>query len=189
MTRPFLRVLVALAVSVTLSAPAFAQITPSAEYRLKAAFLFNFVQFVEWPSSAFADDRAPLVICVVGSDPFGDALDQTVEGESVDGRRIVARRAGDRESLDACHLLFVSRSEQTRLPTVLQSMGSAAPVLTVSDIDGFVGEGGTIGFFLDRKRIRFEISPSQAHRRGLKLSSQLLGLGRVREAGGGGGPP
>jgi hypothetical protein len=177
-TRPFLRVLVALAVSVTLSAPAFAQITPSAEYRLKAAFLFNFVQFVEWPSSAFADDRAPLVICVVGSDPFGDALDQTV-----------ARRAGDRESLDACHLLFVSRSEQTRLPTVLQSMGSAAPVLTVSDIDGFVGEGGTIGFFLDRKRIRFEISPSQAHRRGLKLSSQLLGLGRVREAGGGGGPP
>jgi hypothetical protein len=176
--RRILSALGALAITVSLSA----QTTPLPEYRIKAAFLFNFMQFVEWPATAFANERAPLVICVVGNDPFRDALDQTLEGESIRTRRIVARRVRDSEALDTCHLLFISKSEKGHLSKVLQAVGSSAPVLTVSDIDGFVAGGGTIGFFLERQRVRFEISPSQAQRRGLKLSSQLLGLGRIRDS-------
>lgn len=171
--------------TVTLSA----QTASPAEYRIKAAFLFNFLQFVQWPPAAFADERAPLVICVVGDDPFGEVLDQTLEGETVAKRGIVARRMSDEESLDACHLLFVSGSEKRRLGKVLQSVSRAAPVLTVSDIDGFVAGGGTIGFFLERNRVRFEINPAQARRHGLKLSSQLLGLGRILRPRSGGGAP
>jgi hypothetical protein len=174
-----------LAVAVTLSA----QAASSAEYRIKAVFLFNFVQFVEWPASAFANERAPLVICVVGDDPFGDALDETIEGESIEKRKLLVRRVSHREGLHRCHLLFVSRSEQARLGEVFQAVGSSAPVLTVSDIDGFVERGGTIGFFLERKRVRFEISPAHAQNRGLKLSSQLLGLGRIRNSDPRGGAP
>jgi hypothetical protein len=176
--RRVLRVLGVLAVTVTVSAQ-----SPSlAEYRIKAVFLFNFIQFVEWPPSAFADDRAPLVICVFGRDPFGSALAETLKGESVGKRRIVVRRAEVPEGLDTCHLLFVSKSEKARFGTVLRAVGSSAPVLTVSDIDGFVEGGGTIGFFFEGHRVRFEISPSQAQRHGLRLSSQLLGLGRIRES-------
>ncbi len=178
-------VLGALAVAVTLSA----QVASLGEYRIKAVFLFNFVQFVEWPVSAFANERAPLVICVVGDDPFGNTLDQTIEGESIEQHKLVVRRARHPERLESCHLLFVSRSEQARLGEILRGLGSAAPVLTVSDIDGFVARGGTIGFFLERNRVRFEISPAHAQHRGLKLSSQLLGLGRIRESDPRGGGP
>jgi hypothetical protein len=182
--RRLLRALGALTVTiVTLSAQ-----TPSlAEYRIKAAFLFNFVQFVEWPPNAFTNERAPLVVCVAGRDPFGDALDQTLAGEWAGKRSIVVRRASGPEGLGSCHLLFVSKSEKGRLGTLLQAVGDSAPVLTVSDIEGFVDGGGTIGFFLERKRVRFEISPSQAQQHGLKLSSQLLGVGRIRGPGPGGG--
>jgi hypothetical protein len=168
---------------------ASAQPAPSAEYRIKAAFLFNFVQFVEWPESAFPNERAPLVICVAGTDPFGNALDQVIEGESVGKRRLIVRRTGNPEGLDTCHLLFVSRSEKARLGKVLDAVGSSTPVLTVSDIDGFVVRGGAIGLFLEHHRVRFEINPSNAQRRGLKLSSQLLDLGRIRESGPGDGAP
>lgn len=151
---------------------------PSSEYRVKAAFLLNFTQFVEWPPGAFASRDAPLVICVIGADPFGEALDQTIEGESIDKHRIIARRLRSADS-QTCHLVFISRSEQNRLDQVLGEVGGAAPVLTVSDIDGFVPRGGTIGLFLDRNRVRFEIDVNTAHRRHLKLSSQLLSLGRT----------
>ena len=177
--RSFLLTLVTLAMSVALHAqPA------SSEYRIKAVFLFNFVQFVEWPPDAFASSTAPIVICVVGADPFGEALDQTVEGESIDNRRLVVRRMERSDGAETCHLLFVSRSEQARLGQILHAIGPSSSVLTVSDIDGFVGRGGAIGFFFDRQRIRFEISPSQMQRRRLKVSSQLLSLGRIHPPGG-----
>jgi hypothetical protein len=165
----------ALCVTVSLAS----QPASSAEYRVKAVFLFNFVQFVEWPAEAFTTSTAPIEICVLGADPFGEALDQTVEGESIHNRSLVVRRLSRTSGLGACHLLFVSRSEQERLTEVLRALEPSTGVLTVSDIDGFVGRGGTIGFFIDRQRVRFEISPTHAHDRGLKVSSQLLSLGRI----------
>lgn len=163
---------------------ASAQRVPTAEYRIKAVFLFNFVHFVEWPPSAFANATAPIEICILGTDPFGDALDQTVQGESIGNRRLVVRRMEHVVTAGTCHLLFVSRSEQGRLGQVLHAIGSSRSVLTVSEIDGFVGRGGAIGFFLDRQRVRFEISPSHTQGRGLKVSSQLLSLGKIRPPGG-----
>lgn len=161
-----------------------AQPVSSAEYRIKAVFLFNFVQFVEWPATAFASSTAPIEICVLGVDPFGGALEQTVAGESIDNRPLVVRRLPRAVGVDTCHLLFISRSEQGRLGEVFQAIGSSGSVLTVSDIDGFVRRGGAIGFFLDRQRVRFEISPSHVQGRGIKLSSQLLNLGRILPSGG-----
>jgi hypothetical protein len=171
---------VILAAQRSANARAPAPAAPSAEYRIKAAFLFNFVQFVEWPPSAFASEQAPLVICVLGNDPFGSTLDQIVDGESIATHPLTVRRPGREESLDSCGLLYVGSSEKDRLDEILRAVGDSAAVLTVSDIDGFVGRGGAIGFFLDRDRVRFEISPSRAQRHGLKLSSQLLSLGRIR---------
>jgi len=183
--RHLLSVLGMLAVTI----PLLARPATPPEYRIKAVFLFNFLQFVEWPANAFASSTAPIAICILGDDPFGEALDQTVAGESIANRALVVRRAGRSENLDTCHLLFISRSERPHLGEVLRAVGNSAPVLTVSDIEGFVARGGTIGFFLERKRVRFEINPSHAQRRGLKLSSQLLGLGRIHESDPRGGGP
>jgi len=158
---------------------ASAQAAPAAEYRVKAAFLLNFLHFVEWPPETFANANAPIVICVIGDDPFGDALEQTVEGEAVGQRRIVVRRARTIAEVPPSQLVFISRSEGGRLDDVFAALGSATPVLTVSDIDHFAGRGGIIGFLLDRNRVRFEIDRSAAQRRHLKLSSQLLSLGRI----------
>lgn len=182
----------ALAMAMILTMPppsALARPVASGEYRIKAVFIFNFVQFVEWPEHAFANSRAPLVLCVLGADPFGETLDQTIAGESSQRHRLVVRRPSDTGDLDSCHLLFISRSETGKLDEVLPALGGSAPVLAVSDIDGFVSRGGTIGFYLDRNRVRFEIDPSHAQRRGLKVSSQLLGLGRILESNPKGGAP
>lgn len=174
------RALAVAVVCITLARAAHAA-PPSAEYRLKAVFLFNFANFVQWPAHAFASADAPLVICVLGDDPFGEALDETVAGESIDRRHLAVRRVMRGEPLEQCHLLFVSRSETQRLDEVFRGVGETTHVLTVSDIDRFASRGGTIGLFLDRNRVRFEISLNDARRRGLELSSQLLTLGRIVE--------
>lgn len=159
---------------------------PVNEYQVKAVFLYNFTHFVDWPPAAFAGAATPLTICVAGDDPFGQALDDTVAGESIGGRKLIVRRPRRGDSLDGCHLLFVSRSEQTHLDDILRTAGASAPVLTVSDIDRFVARGGDVGFFLDRDRVRFEISVEHARRRGLHIQSQLLTLARIVRAEGDG---
>lgn len=162
-----------------LSLSASAQSPPSvAEYQVKAAFLLNFIAFTEWPATAFAARDAPLVVCVIGVDPFGETIDEIVEGETADQRQIAIRRIPGSLDVRGCHLAFIARSETKRLTTILE-MTDGAPLLTVSDIDEFVRRGGTIGLFLDRNRVRFEIGLRDARRRNLKLSSQLLTLGRV----------
>jgi hypothetical protein len=187
-TRRVSLLLCALALAGALASRLAAQPASLPEYQIKALFLFNFAQFVEWPATAFASEEAPLVICVVGNDPFGGTLDQAVEGESIRKRKLIVRRSGIDDRLSTCHLLFVGKSEAAQINRVLQAIGSG-PVLVVSDIHDFVELGGTIGFFIERNRVRFEISPSQAQRHGLKLSSQLLGLGRIRESDPRGGAP
>lgn len=159
---------------VALGAGASAQASaPSKEYQVKAAFLFNFAQFVDWPSSAFAEDGAPLVICVLGDDPFGSYLDELVRGEQVNSRHLAVQRFHATEDLKGCQVLFVSRSESRHLDKALAS-GAGMDALTVSDVDGFAERGGIIQLTTESGKIRLKINLTAAKASNLVISSKLL---------------
>lgn len=145
------------------------------EYDLKAAFLFNFAKFVEWPPAAFAGESEPLAICIYGKDPFGSTLDALVQGESVGGRSLVVQRPDSLDGLEECHVLFVSSSEKGRLEEVLARV-DGEPVLTVGDTEGFLRAGGIINFVLEGSKVRFLIDQEAAERSGLRISSKLMRL-------------
>jgi YfiR/HmsC-like len=147
------------------------------EYQLKAAFLYNFVKFVEWPAEAFNGEKSPLSICIHGTDPFGDTLDTVVRGETVGERGLIVQRPESLSDLRDCHVLFVSRSEKARLPEILARV-EGEPVLTVGDADGFLKAGGIINFVLEENKVRFAINPEAAERNRLKISSKLLRLAK-----------
>jgi hypothetical protein len=148
------------------------------EYQVKAAYLFNFLKFVEWPGDAFPDSLAPIVIGIVGDDPFGNALPEVVVGKTVQGRDLVIRgyRAG--ENMRGATILFISASEKKRLPQILASLHGSS-VLTVADMDGFLDGGGMIQFLSENDRVRFAINVSAASQARLKISSKLLSLARA----------
>lgn len=143
------------------------------EYQLKAVFLFNFAQFVDWPPRTFPDRQAPLVIGVLGDDPFGAVLDQTVLGEQVGQRRLVVRRYRRTDEIDLCHMLFISRSETGRMESILAALKGRS-ILTVSDAEGFTQAGGMIRFVSEKNRVRLRINLESAKTGGLTLSSKLL---------------
>jgi hypothetical protein len=143
------------------------------EYRLKAAVLYNLAKFVEWPDDAFADPAAPLVVCVLGIDPFGAALDDTLRGHSVGGHATVARRIADVTS--GCHVLFVANSEAKRLPAILERMRTSS-VMIVGEASGFIDRGGMIGLATDDDRVRFEVNLAAADRAHLRISSRVMAL-------------
>jgi hypothetical protein len=155
---------------------------PTKEYQVKAAFLFNFTQFVQWPESAFRDAGEPICIGVLGEDPFGKALDETVGGERSGRRDLIVRRSRAVSELKDCQLLFISKSERGRLAPILSEVESTG-VLTVSEVEGFARLGGTINFYLEGNRVRFEINPDGAQKAGLRISSQLLSLGKIVASG------
>jgi hypothetical protein len=157
--------------------PAFAQEPAPLEYDLKAAFLYNFVKFVEWPPDAFAGPRSPLTICVYGQDPFGDSLDGVVRGETLGERGLLVQRPEGLDDLRDCRVLFVSRSERQRLPEILSRV-EGAPVLTVGETDGFLRAGGMIDFVLEDNKVRFLINQDAAERSRLRISSKLLRLAK-----------
>ena len=150
----------------------------SKEYQLKAAFLYNFAQFVKWPSDSFASADAPFTIGILGDDPFGSALEATIQGEAIDNHKLRVVRGQNFADLKECQLIFICKSEQRKIDDILSGLG-AHPVLTVSEVSGFARQGGIIAFYQDGKKVRFEINPAVAQKSGLKLSSQLLGLGRI----------
>jgi hypothetical protein len=143
------------------------------EYQLKAVFLFNFTQFVEWPPSAFNDSHSPVTICVLGNDPFGTYLDEAVQEEKVNGRSLVVARLSQSDDVSGCHVLFISRSEAAHLKQLLKQLNGQR-VLTVSDIEGFAEQGGVIGFFTLENKIRLRINMASAKRADLTISSKLL---------------
>jgi hypothetical protein len=150
----------------------------SKEYQVKAACLFNFAQFVEWPAAAFPKAETPICIGVLGEDPFGPVLEQIIHDETINNRKLVIRRSTREAELTSCHLLFVSKSEQGRVDQILATLNQAS-ILTVGEMEQFAFRGGIINFFLEGSKVRFEINPAMAKRNGLKISSQLLKLGRV----------
>ena len=178
-----LRILLGLAAGALAFAPreAPAQLAVSKEYQVKAAFLFNFVQFVEWPPGAFTNSDTPICIGVLGEDPFGTALEETVRGETVHNRKLIVERSRRVENLKDCHLIFISKSETERVPEILGDL-DPVPVLTVSETQGFAQRGGIINLYLAGNKVRFEINPAVARRKGLKISSELLRLGKIIEA-------
>lgn len=169
--------MVASGLSVVPGAGLAAQAPPS-EYQVKAVFLFNFAQFVDWPPEAVADSQAPLVIGVLGGDPFGDLLDATVRGEHRGGRAFVVRRYERVEDIKACDILFIDRSAADRLAGLLPSLKNR-PILTVSDAEGFAEHGGMIGFVTDRHRIRLKINLGVAQAAHLTISSKLLRVAEI----------
>lgn len=146
------------------------------EYDVKAAFLFNFTKFVEWPPAAFSDEHSPLKICVLGENPFGKTL-ISLMGDEVGGRRLSLTHPESLNKLESCHVLYVSRSERDRLAQVLASVRNS-PVLTVADTPGFIEQGGMINFVLEGSKVRFDVNQEAAERAGLKISSRLLALAK-----------
>ena len=149
---------------------------PPTEQEVKAAYLYNFAKYVEWPQSPAPEPQ--WVVGVLGDGDFGDVLQKLLAGKTARERPFVARRLLDPGQAAQAHIVFIAASEAPRLPAILKSLeGSRA--LTVSDIDGFAEKGGMIGFRMDGKKVRFDISPQAATRAGLRISSQLLALARV----------
>jgi hypothetical protein len=159
---------------VALPRAAAAQGTAPLEYGVKAAFLYNFTKFVEWPASAFSE-RGSLHLCVLGTDPFGKSLSSVVEGEEVQGRPITLLRIDSLDDPRLCHILFLSRPEAERFPAVLAAV-RGAPVLTVGQAPGLLEKGLGINFVLQEGKVRFEINQEAAERAGIKISSKLLRL-------------
>jgi hypothetical protein len=143
------------------------------EYQVKAVFLFNFAQFVDWPPQAFPEAQTPLIIGVLGNDPFGSYLDETVRGEKVNTHPLVVRRYRRVEEIDTCHVLFISQSEANRLEQILNRL-KGRNILTVGDANGFANRGGIIQFVTENNKIRMRINLGTAKACNLKISSKLL---------------
>jgi len=148
------------------------------EYQVKAVFLFNFAQFVEWPAEAFPDRDAPLIIGVLGQDPFGSYLDETVRGERVNSRQLVVQRYRRVEDVKNCHLLFISRSEGDHLEQIVNSLRYRR-ILTVSDADISAKSGVIIRFVTEQNKIKLRISIAAARAANLTISSKLLRLAEI----------
>jgi hypothetical protein len=167
--------IVAVLLALAAAAPGRAQAPPApTEYQVKAVFLFNFSQFVDWPAASFADARAPLVIGVLGNDPFGATLDDIVRGETVNGRPLAVRRYESVEQIDdACHILFIERSQEEQFRALLAALKGRS-ILTVGDFEGFAQRGGIIRFLTVGNKIRLRINLAAAQEAKLTISSKLL---------------
>jgi hypothetical protein len=155
-----------------------AQAAKASEYQVKAVFLFNFAQFVDWPAEAFPASDAPVVICVLGTDPFGAALDQTVRDERLGSRPFQVQRYQTVDEMKTCHILFIGRAEAARPEVILAALKNR-PILTVSDADGFARRGGMVRFVTDRNRIRLQLNLAATEAAHLTISSKLLRVAEI----------
>jgi hypothetical protein len=171
--------LVLVTISVLSASPvARAQGNPPTDYQLKAAFLFNFAKFIDWPNSSFASPQSLFAICILGQDPFGSVLDDTLKGKTIGGRPIAVRRLKDKAEGRQCQMVFVSSSESRHLAEIIGSL-QVANVLLVGESNGFAVLGGTIELTLEDSHIRFAINTDAADRSGLTVSSKLLALAKI----------
>jgi hypothetical protein len=148
------------------------------EYQVKAAYLFNFLKFVEWPDDPAADPHGKWVIGFIGDTPIGDELTRLVDGKNVLGRDLLVKKYQAVDNLRGCNILFISESEKKSLPSILAALRGSS-VLTVADMDNFIGGGGMIQFMVEDARVRVAIDVGATSRARLKVSSKLLSLARV----------
>lgn len=154
------------------------QTSPLPEYKIKAVFLFNFTQFVEWPDDAFNSNNDPFIIGILGTDPFGSYIDQAVAGEKVGTHPITVVRYRSVNEINNCRLLFINIADDDDLRSVLSSLNNRG-VLTVSDMKGFAASGGVIGFITQNNKLRLQINISAAKAEGLNVSSKLLSVSTI----------
>jgi hypothetical protein len=156
-----------------------AQIPRPSEYQLKAAFLFNFAKFIDWPPEALANDSSPFIIGILGDNPFGNDLAQTVAGKRINDHPIKVQTFHSIAEVSPCQMLFISTTERNQFPEILQTLHSNA-VLTVSETAGFIEAGGMVNFVSQvtpqGTKFRFQINQEAAKVAHLKISSKLLNL-------------
>ena len=148
----------------------------SNEYEVKAAFLFNFAKYVQWPAERFTGDDAPIIVGVVGASPGGSAIEQAMNGKTANGRPLQIRRFPTARAVTSCHILFVSASQSDDLRQILAAAGPSS--LTVGETDRFAQMGGIITFTVVGSKVRFDINQTDAKKGGLKISAKLLSLAR-----------
>lgn len=165
-------VLLAAALQVRAEVPAFD------EYQVKAAFLYNFAKFVEWPPGTFAKSNDPIEICIVGQNPFGSTLEDTVKGKKIGDRAFAVRRLPDTQQAGKCQILFIGAVEEKRTPALLEALKGPG-ILTVGETGDFTALGGIIGFKLEGPRVRVQIALDTAEHNKLRISSKLLSLAEI----------
>lgn len=171
-----LRIFTAGVVAMLLAAGAPAQEVE--EYQVKAAFLYNFAKFVEWPSHAFKTPQDPIVVCVLGHNPFGNALEDVMRGKTIEGRAFSFRQVDGAEEAGGCQILFISSSEAKHFQALYRNLNPAG-ILTVGEAQGFASAGGVINFKLDGGHVHFEINVGAAEQAKLQISSKLLNLAQI----------
>ena len=152
--------------------------SPALEHQVKIGFLYNFAKFVEWPATVFQNPDTPLIVGVLGSDPFCDTLERSLRGKTVNSRPIIVRRLQRTGPLNTVQILFISPSLGKEVAGILESLRTE-PVLTVGDMDHFAAAGGIINFRIVENKVRFEVNVDAAVRTGLRVSSQLLTVATV----------
>ena len=176
--RAFFFAIIAGALSFTAAPTAFAQTDDGAEYAVKLGFLYNFTKFIEWPPEAFRDSAAPLVICIVGRDPFRPDLEAELRTRKVGGHPVEIATKTQNDALSACHIVFVPVTEKNQSDRILRSLqGSRA--LTVGETEGFAVLGGSINLVVEYNKVHFEINRLAADRAGLRIGSRLLGIAKI----------
>ena len=157
----------------------------SSEYLVKAGFIYNFANLVQWPSTAFSQPDSPIVIAILGEDHFGTTLDRVLQGKKVNGRPFVVKRLktinellNSVAELKDCQILFVSSSEITHLSEAIQIV-RGIPVLTIGESPGFAKRGGIINLVLEDNKVRFEVNVDAAKQADLNISSRLLALAKI----------
>jgi hypothetical protein len=150
------------------------------EYEIKAVFLFNFAQFVEWPSEVLPEPNSPIIIGILGKDPFGPFLEETIEGEKINGRPIEIQRYTSVKQIKDCHILFIDPAVTPRLDNMLHEL-KGKEILTVSDGSNFIKQGGMVRFIKESNKIRLQINLSAVKASDITISSKLLRLSEIVE--------
>ena len=150
----------------------------SSEYLIKAGFIYNFANLVQWPSNAFTQPDSPIVIGILGEDPFGTVLDRVLAGKKVNGRIFLVKRLKSFPDLKECHIVFVSSSEMAHLAEAIHLV-KGMPILTIGEIPGFAKRGGIINLVLEDNKVHFEVNVDAAKEADLTISSRLLALARI----------
>lgn len=176
--RAFPRFCCVLVLFITLGAAPANQAETGKSYQIKAVFLFNFAQFVEWPQATFPAAASPLIIGVLGRNPFGSFLDETVRGEHIHGHPIIVQRYSDVRDIKTCHILFINLQDPDEMENALVSL-KHQNTLTVSDASRFIQRGGMVQFFTENNRTRIRIDPGSAKAADLVISSKLLRLADI----------